>query len=784
MSAPGDRPAPGALSALIAEIARVPDLAPADPVPMPGEKVGRFELVRELGRGGFGRVFEARDPELRRSVAVKLIRQRSRSVLDADAAALLHREAEAIAQLQHPNIVTLHDVGSCPAGPFLVMELLRGESLAQRLRRGPLHVQQAMEAARAVGRALEHAHAAGVLHRDLKPGNVFLVEGGPVKVLDFGLAHAFGRPGPLHSGTPGYMAPEQREGRREDERTDIFALGRLIHEMLGGARAADGPPRVLDRPGIPPALVALVWRATDPLTSRRPESAGAVLEALDEVERAWAARPVRSRPSPHSMGGPGITAAARLEAHRQFVLGQQCARYPAMGQDCGALLRKAVALDPELAAAQYELAVWLRWFGGSSGDQQAAVASALRYAGGVPDRDRALIEAWAAQVAGRDDEALAAYRRVVAECPEEVRAWYHAGDLLRHRDELAAAVPWLEQVVALDPEFGWAAGHLAEALGILARRDALEAWVACWERSQGLSRLHGLSLAYGWLGDLAAAARAGERAVALGGGAAGREDHLAAVFFSGRFAEAEREARPMAEPASPVRRMGFYALAALEAYQGRRRAGLAMLDALAREIPAVRAESNYHALRADYLVGDGDLSGIHAEIECLETLDPKVAAELAVNLAWLGDVDGAAPLASRLPPGSMLAETTAALTAWHLGRRDGAVAALHQVCARAPALLWRVAPLYLLGELLVRLGRDAEGLEALRRFEELYVWRQIWRSWAWPCSQVRKGEALLRLGDRDGARHVLEAFLLAWRHAEPDAPLLAEARALRARAGP
>jgi tetratricopeptide (TPR) repeat protein len=598
-------------------------------------------------------------------------------------------------------------------------------------------------------------------------------------MLDFGLAHAFGHPGPARSGTPGYMAPEQRDGRAEDERTDLFALGLLVDAMASGARHADGPPVPLDSPAIPAALSALVARATDPLPARRPESAGAFLEALLEVERSWEARAaVPAAPA----AGSAVSASARLEAHRQYVLGQQCARYPAMGQDCGALLRKAVALDPDLAAAQYELAVWLRWFGGSSQDQAAAVAAALRNAGDAPERERLLIEAWAAQVGGRDEEALGIYRRVVASWPDEVRAWYHAGDLLRHRDEPAVAVPWLEQVVALDPEFGWAAGNLAEALGALGRRDELRAWVRRWEQAPGVSTLHGLSVAHGWLGDLEAAARAGERAVALGGGAAGREDHLAAIFFSGRFAEAEREALPMVEPASPIRRMGFYALAALEAYQGRRRAGLATLDAFAREIPAVRAEWNYHAIRADYLAGDGDVGGVRAEVEALEALDPAVAAEQAVNLAWLGDLEGAVPLARRLQPGSMLAEMHAALAAWHTGDRASALAGLRGVCARSPALNWRVAPLYLLGELLVRDGRDAEGVEALRRFEGLYVWRQMWRSWAWPRAQVLTGEALLRLGDREGAARALDRILAAWSAAEPGAPLLAEARALRARA--
>lgn len=770
MSAPR-HPPPGAISALLAEIAAVGEGEPGAVARLgPGDAVGRFVLVRELGRGGFGRVFEARDPQLKRSVAVKLIRPgRGRAAPDEEA--MLHREAEAAARLQHPNIVTVHDVGRCHAGPYLVMELLRGEPLAARLLRGPLPARQAVEVAAAVARALVHAHAAGVLHRDLKPGNVFLAEDGAPKVLDFGLAHAFGHEFAPAGGTPGYMAPEQRAGGPEDGRTDLWALGLLLHEMLGGARGPDGAPAPLAAPGVPPALAALVAQAADPLPARRPESAAAFLEGLAAVAAAWdAAAGEAARP----------TERARLEAHRQYVLGEQCARYPALGQDCGALLRKAVDLDPGLAPAQYELAVWLRWFGGSRRDQAAAVAAAQAHAASATERERLLIEALAAQVAGRDDEALAAYHRVVEAFPDEVRGWYHAGDLLRHRDDLAGAVPWFERALALDPEFGWATGHLADALGALSRREALLAWVARWEAAPSPAALHGLSVAYGWLGDLAAAAGAGERAIALGGGVAGREDLLAAVFMSGRFADAEREVRPLAAPASPVRRMGFYGLAALQAYQGRRRDGLATLDAFAREVPAVRADWNWHAVRADYLAGDGDAAGVRAAAEALGDLEARVAAEQAVTLAYLGDLDGAAPLAAALPQGSPLAEAHAALRAWHLGRRDEALSALAATCERAPVLLMRVAPVWLLAELLLLAGRDEAGVAALRRFEGLYCWRQMWRSWAWPRSRVLLAGALDRLGDREGARRALAQLFAAWRTAEPGAPLLAEARALQA----
>ena len=733
--------------------------------------MGRFTILRELGRGGFGRVFEARDGELRRSVALKILRaspREGRTTVEAH----LRREAEAAAQLSHPNIVTIHDVGNCPVGPFLVLELLRGESLASRLARGPLPVRAALAVAVEVCRAVAHAHAAGVLHRDLKPANVFLVEGGAAKVLDFGLAAAFGVRGPSRSGTPGYMAPEQAAGGHEDERTDLYAVGLLLHEMLGGAGPSGGGASrpALDRPGVPSPLAALVARACAPAPAERHRDAAELLEALLEVERAWAA-PAAAAPS----------ASASVESWRTYFQGEQCVRHPALGQDCGALLRKAVALDPGLAAAHYELAVWLRWFGGEQAEQEEALQAALRHAGRATERERALIEAFAAHVGGHDEAALAIYRRVVETWPDEARAWYQAGDILRHRDELAAALPWFEQVVALDPEHGWAAGHLAEALGALGRRDELRAWSRCWDETGGPAALHGLSVASGWLGDLEGARRAGERAMAVGGGAAGREDQLAAVFFSGHFADAEREVRQLAAADSPVRRMGYYGLAALQAFQGRRRAGLAMLEELAREVPAVLRDWNYHAIRADYLAGDGDVAGVQAAVDRVRAADPRAAAEHAVTLAWLGALEPAARLAEALPAGSVLADTAAALQAWHRGEPEVALAGLRATCARTPMVAWRLAPLYALGELAHRAGRLEEAVDALSRFERLYTWRQMWRSWAWPRSQLLLADAQHRLGDHQAAKIPLRRLLTAWSGAEPGAPLFAEALALAAR---
>ncbi|HEY6006004.1 MAG TPA: serine/threonine-protein kinase, partial [Anaeromyxobacter sp.] len=196
--------APGALSALLQDLARVADQAPQPALPLPGAVIGRFEILREIGGGGFGVVYEARDQKLHRSVAFKLVRP-GRFEAGED---LLAREAEVVAQLSHPNLVTLFDVGRCDQGPYLVLELLRGETLHERRRSGPIPAAEAVHVAAEVARGLAHAHGQGVVHRDLKPSNVFLCEDGRVKVLDFGMARAFGRRR-VSGGTPAYMAPEQ-----------------------------------------------------------------------------------------------------------------------------------------------------------------------------------------------------------------------------------------------------------------------------------------------------------------------------------------------------------------------------------------------------------------------------------------------------------------------------------------------------------------------------------------------------------------------------------------------
>jgi serine/threonine-protein kinase len=291
-AAPRPAPSPGA------------DLAPSgwEGLLREGAVVDRFELVREIGRGGFGVVWEARDREQGRAVAFK-------AVLGGDASdprqERLLQEAEAAARLSHPNVVAFHEVGRTAHGPYLVLELLRGATLGQRLHAGPLAAREALRVAVEMAKGLAHAHAQGIFHRDVKPGNVFLCDDGAVKLLDLGMARTFGHR-KIDGGTPAFMAPEQWRGAPEDERTDVFALGVVLFLMLarelpfphdddGAAVCGPRPAPGLDVPGVP-ALGALVARmlAKDPVA--RPRDAGEVLAALlgvqEELARTPALEPV------------------------------------------------------------------------------------------------------------------------------------------------------------------------------------------------------------------------------------------------------------------------------------------------------------------------------------------------------------------------------------------------------------------------------------------------------------------------------------------------------------
>ena len=268
----------------------------------PGTRLGPYEIVAHLGAGGMGTVYRARDTRLSRDVALKLLPEWASS--DSRMRERLSREAHAISALSHPNICRLFDVGSTDGVDYLVMELLDGESLADRLARGPLSSGEALRIAGEIALALDAAHRAGIAHRDLKPANVMLTRNG-ARLLDFGLAKVFlasedtnaqtlTREGAL-LGTLRYMAPEQVEGRSVDARTDVFAFGLVLYEMLAGRPAfradsratiitailtSEPPPISNSNPNVPAAVERLVRRCLKKNPDERWQSMQTVAEAL------------------------------------------------------------------------------------------------------------------------------------------------------------------------------------------------------------------------------------------------------------------------------------------------------------------------------------------------------------------------------------------------------------------------------------------------------------------------------------------------------------------------
>jgi eukaryotic-like serine/threonine-protein kinase len=294
------------------------DLAQDDPLLDAETLVGPYRIVGLIARGGMGDVYRARDVRLQRDVALKLLAHAGSD--DAQRIERFLQEARVTAALDHANIVKVFDVGVLDGRPYLVAELLDGETLRVRLGRGPLAAEEAARIASDVAAGLVVAHAAGLVHRDLKPDNVFLTRSGVTKILDFGIAKLTDGPAVADGlatltgvllGTAGYLAPEQIRGDVVDGRTDLFALGSMLFEMSAGQRAFarehsidtlhailhDDPPDLLQVAGVSPDLTAIVMRLLEKVPAARFQSASDLERALAHLAQTPTAPSVAKAPA-------------------------------------------------------------------------------------------------------------------------------------------------------------------------------------------------------------------------------------------------------------------------------------------------------------------------------------------------------------------------------------------------------------------------------------------------------------------------------------------------------
>jgi hypothetical protein len=315
-----------------------------------GTKFGPYEIVDLLGAGGMGEVYRARDSRLKREVAIKVLPQALS--LDADRMRRFEQEALATAALNHPNILAVFDIGTSDGSPYVVSELLEGETLRERLRSGPIAVRKALDYALQIAHGLAAAHEKGIIHRDLKPENLFVTKDGRVKILDFGLAKLTRADPDAHTalptmtggteagtvlGTAGYMSPEQVRGIALDARSDIFSFGAILYEMLSGKRAFHGdtpadtmsailkedPPDLSEtNRNISPALERIVHHCLEKNPEARFHSASDIAFDLEHVS-GISGTTARAAIAPLRVGQPrrGLLIAAALLGFGLVMLG-------------------------------------------------------------------------------------------------------------------------------------------------------------------------------------------------------------------------------------------------------------------------------------------------------------------------------------------------------------------------------------------------------------------------------------------------------------------------------
>ncbi len=413
-----------------------------------GDRVGPYEVLGPLGAGGMGEVYRARDPRLGRDVAIKILPASLAN--DTERLRRFELEARSAGTLNHPNILAIHDIGSHQGAPYLVSELLEGESLRERIARGPLSSRKAIDFSVQIARGLSAAHAKGIVHRDLKPDNLFVTKDGYIRILDFGLAKLTGTrtratgqtataqlpletvPG-MVLGTAGYMSPEQVRGLEVDHRTDIFALGAILFEMLSGRRAFAGgtpadtmsailtsepPELVASGAGIPPGLDRIVRHCLEKDPGDRFQSAHDLefdLLSLSVVSTT-AHRPVRRLPRRILVQALVLLLTCAVVGSAAFLLGRRSGSTPAPRLQ-QLTFRKGYIFSGRFARDGQTIAYGAAWDAGPVRLFQTRVGS-------VESRDLDLPSADILAVTTTDEMALMLGRHFV-------RPWETSGTLAR-----------------------------------------------------------------------------------------------------------------------------------------------------------------------------------------------------------------------------------------------------------------------------------------------------------------------------------------------------------------
>jgi serine/threonine protein kinase/tetratricopeptide (TPR) repeat protein len=471
------------------------------------ERIGRYRVMRTIGQGGMGVVYAAHDDRLDRDVAIKVVRPEI--LADPIALERFRREARAAARVSHPHICALYEFDEDAGQPFLVMELLRGESLAARLERGPLPIAEAIAVADAMLDALSALHRYGIIHRDLKPANIFLTEDG-VKLVDFGLAR---RPGARETteadltdsgvlaGTPRYMSPEQLRGESADERSDVFAAAAVIYETIAGRPAFDGrtlveivhavgyqEPPELRGPDPIPAIGAVLRQALDKDPARRLPRADRLKAAIRDARAGHVPKPapvrrsvtrfvalplVRLKPDPETdflaFSVPDAVSAALANVEGLIVRAtrdvEQKSDMPALGRELsadviltGTLLRMGsqVRVAARLSEAESGTLIW-------SDTAQAPIDDLFQLQDTLTER---IVSSLSLPLTASDRRAFAGQSPASAEAYE---LYMRANDLMTDSRQWEVARGLYERAVAIDPDFAPAWARLGRARRLIAK---------------------------------------------------------------------------------------------------------------------------------------------------------------------------------------------------------------------------------------------------------------------------------------------------------------------------